>query len=332
MGQTDRQDSVKEIELTVPENAAGERLDKYLSALDEVGLTRTRLQKLIDEGKIFVEGRPVPSRYKLRGGETIYITITSQSRPEIAGENIPLDIVYEDEHLAVVDKPPGMVTHPGAGNYTGTLVNALIFHFKKLSSISGEDRPGIVHRLDKNTSGLLVVAKTDDIYLALQKQLQKRTLKRTYTALICGHLDKDKGTIDLPIGRSTRDRKKMTVTQVGSRAAVTEWRRVDNFRTYDLIEASLLTGRTHQIRVHFSHLGHPVFGDPEYGGRETWHRGVFAPERELSKQLLKMFERQALHARRMSFVHPVTGETLALEAPLPKDYKALLDLLDREGR
>jgi len=332
MGQSNGQNTVREIELTVPNDVAKERLDKYLSSLDEVGLTRTRLQKLIDEGKVFVDGRPVPARHKIRGGETIHITVTTQPRPEIIGENIPLDIVYEDEHLAVVNKPPGMVTHPGAANYSGTLVNALIFHFKQLSSVSGEDRPGIVHRLDKNTSGLLVVAKTDEIYLALQKQLQKRTLKRVYTALVCGHLADDSGTIDLPIGRSMKDRKKMTVTQIASREAVTAWRRVDSFRTYDLIEASLMTGRTHQIRVHFSHLGHPVFGDPEYGGRATWHRGVFAPELELSKQLLKQFDRQALHARQISFTHPISDETLALEAPLPKDFKALLDLLDRDGR
>ncbi|MBN1212604.1 MAG: RluA family pseudouridine synthase [candidate division Zixibacteria bacterium] len=322
----------KEIEIDVPASVEKERLDRYLGSLDKVGLTRSRVQKLIDEGKVFVDGAVVPSKYQLKGGEKIYITVTPPPGPDLQPENIPLDIVFEDDYLAVINKPPGLVTHPGAGNYSGTLVNALLYHFKNLSSKAGADRPGIVHRLDKDTSGLLVVAKKDEVYLSLQKQIQEKALKRNYTALVCGHMPRDEGEIDLPIGRSIKDRKKMIVTLVNSREAVTRWKLLERFRSYDLVEASLLTGRTHQIRVHFAHLGHPVFGDPEYGGREKYQRGLFAPERPLGKKLLELIDRQALHAKHISFSHPVSQKDLSFEAPLPKDFKAVLVLLEEEGR
>ncbi len=332
MNLTDGPEPYREIVIDVPVGVNNERLDRYLGGLEKVGLTRTRVQKLIDEGRVLVDGKAVPSRYQLKGGEIIQITVVPPPQPDLKGEDIPLDIVFEDDCLAVVNKPAGMVTHPGAGNFSGTLVNALIYHLKNLSPIAGADRPGIVHRLDKDTSGLLVIAKKDDVYLSLQKQIQEKSLKRTYTALVCGHLPEDEGEINLPIGRSLKDRTRMVVTNVASREAVTGWKLLDRFRAYDLVEVRLMTGRTHQIRVHFAHLGHPVFGDPEYGGREKWHRGIFAPERPLAKQLLALIDRQALHAKQISFVHPVTNELMTFDAPLPKDFKAVLDLLELEGR
>ena len=232
----------------------------------------------------------------------------------------------------VVNKPAGMVTHPAAGHYSGTMVNALIHHFEKLASGSGYERPGIVHRLDKGTSGLILIAKTDDIYLKLQQQMQKREIKRTYLALVCGHMKDNEGVIELPIGRSIQDRKKMVVTNVKSREARTSYKLIDRFRSYDLLEVQLHTGRTHQIRVHFSHLGHPVFGDPEYGGRHKWHGGIFAPERELAKHLLDIIPRQALHAQQLEFMHPATQKAIPLRADPPEDIKRVLGTLDKEGR
>jgi len=319
------------LEVEVPVDIKPVRLDRFLASHPKVNLTRSRLQKLIADDLVLVEGDSVAKNYTLRGGETISITIPPVPEVDMVAEDIPLNIVFEDEYLAVVNKPAGLVTHPGAGNYSGTLVNALIHHFEKLATGSGHERPGLVHRLDKNTSGLILVAKTDDIYLKLQQQMQRREIKRTYLALICGHMREDEGVIDLPIGRSLKDRKKMTVTSVSSREAITRYKLVDRFRIYDLLEVQLLTGRTHQIRVHFSHLGHPVFGDPDYGGRYKWHRGIFGPERQFAKRLLNDIDRQALHAYALQFVHPNTGKSLALQCELPEDFEMLVETLKKEG-
>ncbi|MBU0985212.1 MAG: RNA pseudouridine synthase, partial [candidate division Zixibacteria bacterium] len=194
------------------------------------------------------------------------------------------------------------------------------------------DRPGIVHRLDKNTSGLLIIARTEETHGLLQQAIQERRVKRQYLALICGHLAEESGRIDLPIGRSLRHRTRMAVTNQNSRESVTDYTLKDRYRSYDLVEIVLQTGRTHQIRVHFSHLGHPVFGDPEYGGREKWHRGIFGPERPLAQKLLGVLQRQALHAGRLVFVHPITGEALDFAAEPPADFQELLVVLDAEGR
>ena len=317
--------------LQIPPEAAAERLDRYLGSLKELNLSRTRIQKLIGDGLVAVNGRRVSKRHLLAGGEAVTVTVPPPSATDIVAEDIPLDIVHEDSHLAVINKPAGMVTHPGAGNYSGTLVNALMYHVRDLASGSAVERPGIVHRLDKNTSGLLLVAKSDTAYQQLQKSIQRREVQRTYLALVCGHLAEDRGVIDRPIGRSIKDRKKMTVTTVASREAITQFERLERYRSYDLLEVGLLTGRTHQIRVHFSHLGHPVFGDPEYGGRHKWVRGLFAPERPLARKMLEIIDHQALHARRLAFDHPVTGERIELEADLPADFEELLELLKREG-
>lgn len=318
--------------ITVPPGVSPQRLDSYLAARDDLDLTRSRILKLFEKGLITLNGRPVVKKHRVKGGETVTLVIPPVERAHLEGEAIPIDIVHEDEHVIVVNKPAGMVTHPGAGNYTGTLVNALIHHFGSLPLSGGADRPGIVHRLDKDTSGLLVVARTDAVLTALQEAVQERRVTRSYLALVCGHMKEDEGTIDLPVGRSMKNRKKMTVTHVNSREAVTNYKFLDRFRSYDLLEVNLHTGRTHQIRVHLSHVGHPVFGDPDYGGRQKWHKGIFAPERLLAKKLLDILPRQALHAARLKFKHPITGELLDLHRDPPEDFQQLLDVLDKEGR
>ena len=250
-GRTDN----RAITITVPDSTTGERLDRYLAEHPDLDLTRSRLVKLITDRLVTVNGHPQSKNYRVTGGDVIALDIPPPARRDVTPENIPLDVVYEDNHLAVINKPAGLVTHPGAGNYTGTLVNAIMYRFENLAHGSATDRPGIVHRLDKNTSGLLVVARNDDIYLALQKQLQARAIHRTYTALVCGHVKEETGVIDAPIGRSLCNRKKMAVTDLNSRPAVTRYRLTQRYRTYDLLDIELETGRTHQIRVH---LAHPV--------------------------------------------------------------------------
>ncbi len=319
-------------QMTAPDDMEAERLDRFLVAQDNFDLTRSRLHKLIADGLVLVNGQHVAKNYKLRGGEDISISIPAPPPTDLIAEDIPIDIVFEDEHLVVVNKPAGMVTHPGSGNFSGTLANALVHHFGELPQASGSERPGLVHRLDKNTSGLILVARADDVLLNLQQQMQQRRIKRTYLALVCGHMKEEQGLIDLPIGRSLKDRRKMVVTTVAGRSGQTSYRLKDRYRSYDLLEINLQTGRTHQIRVHFAHLGHPVFGDPEYGGRQKWHRGIFAPERLLAKRLLSVIDRQALHACRLQFVHPVTEKNITLSSDLPDDFAQLLHILDREGQ
>jgi len=315
----------------VPHGIGAERLDKYIGGNPEIGLTRSRAQKLIFQGLILVDGERALAKHVLTGGEIIQLTIPPIPVEGIKGENIPLDIVYEDAYLVVVNKPAGMVTHPGVGNRSGTLANALVYHFEKLSHESGRHRPGIVHRLDKETSGLLVVAKDDETHLALQELIKTRELKRTYLGLICGHMKEEAGTIDLPIGRHHSNRTLIAVNGDNSREAVTHYRLVERYRSYDLLEVSLETGRTHQIRVHFSHLGHPVFGDPDYGGRDKWVNAMFGPERPLARRLLEILPRQALHAAKIEFPHPKTGEQLEFEAKLPEDLAMIIALLQKES-
>lgn len=320
------------VEIRVEPAAEPQRLDAYLGHHPQLHLTRNKAQKLIESGLVLVNGRTVTKKTTVMPGDTITVSVPPPEPTAIKAEKIKLDIVYQDDYLAVINKPPGMVTHPGAGNYTGTLVNALIYHFRTLSKGSAPDRPGIVHRLDKDTSGLLVVARDDQTYQKLQQAIQNRDVSRTYLALICGHMPKQSGQIDLPVGRSLRDRKKMSVTGVSGRSAVTTFRLLERYRSYDLLEINLQTGRTHQIRVHFSHLGHPVLGDPTYGGRDKWHRGMFGPERPLARKLLETIKRQALHAAKLEFRHPVSGKQISLEAKPPDDFQAAVDILDAEGR
>lgn len=323
---------VREVTITVPETVAAERVDRFLAEHADLDLTRNRIQRLIAKGLITVNGKAVPKRHEIAGGDQIALVIPPPPSREVTPEDIPLDIVYEDEHLAVVNKPAGMLAHPGAGRRGGTLVNALVHRYGKLAAGSAEDRPGIVHRLDRDTTGLLVVARNDDIYLALQKKLQAREINRHYLALVCGHVREDEGTVDAAIGRSLSNRKKMQVEGIRAREAVTHYRLKDRFRSYDLLEVKLETGRTHQIRVHLAYIGHPVFGDGDYGGREKWHRGIYGPERPLAARLLEILPRQALHAFRLAFVHPVRGEEMQFEAPLPEDFAEVVRVLEQEGR
>ncbi len=326
------EETAAEFKIVVSEGVESQRLDSFLSGQTELGLTRSRIQKLIAEGRVLVNGAKVPKKHVVSSGEEISVSVPPPEVLDVKGEDIALDVLFEDDHLVVVNKPPGIVTHPAPGNYSGTLVNALIHRYGKLASIGGNDRPGIVHRLDKLTSGLLIVARSDDAYQQLQKMIQEREVKRTYLALICGHMPEDSGTIELPIGRSVRDRRRMSVTHVRSRHAETDFVVSDRFRSYDLLDVNLQTGRTHQIRVHFAHLGHPVFGDPDYGGRNKWHRGVFAPERVFARKLLGLMQRQALHATRLEFTHPMTGEELNITCQPPDDFQQLLETLHEEGR
>jgi len=319
-------------EVAVPRDISPERIDKYLASFPELGLTRSRIHTLIDQKLITINGIPVAKKLELRGGEIINLVIPRPRAHNITPENIPLSIIFEDDYLLVLDKPAGLVTHPAPGNYEGTLVHALLYHLKARPGGGPADRPGLVHRLDKDTTGLLVVAKTPEAFGILQSALQKREIARGYTALVCGHLKENEGTIESLIGRSQKDRTKMTVLRSGGREAVTNYRVADRFRSYDLIDVSLVTGRTHQIRVHFSHIGHPVFGDHDYGGRLSAQRGLFAPERPLGKLLLSQIDRQALHAKSLRFKHPITGVDSTFEAPLPDDFSGLLRILNDQGR
>ncbi|MEE8577998.1 MAG: RluA family pseudouridine synthase [candidate division Zixibacteria bacterium] len=329
---SDAEEQPTALRVEVEDAIAKTRLDRYLADHAELDLSRSKVQALIEHGHVTVNGKTEPSRHKLRGGETIEIAIQHDApASELMPEEIALDIAFEDDHLLIVNKPAGMVTHPAPGNRSGTLANALAFHFTKLAAGSSAERPGIVHRLDKNTSGLLVVAKTDKVYTQLQEAIQARKVKRSYTGLVCGHMPEESGSIDLPVGRSRMDTKLMAVNGRASREARTDYSLILRYRSFDLLQIQLQTGRTHQIRVHMTHIGHPIFGDPDYGGREKLLRGMFGPERPMAKQMFAVIDRQALHAAKLEFTHPVTGEEIACESPVPEDFQKVLDMLDREG-
>ncbi|HDL02806.1 MAG TPA: RluA family pseudouridine synthase [candidate division Zixibacteria bacterium] len=320
-------DTYRIVEIEIPSGVSKERLDRYLARDSGLDITRSRVQKLIDEGLILVNGKPALHNHKLKGGEAVTVKIPPPRQTNILPEDIPIDVVFEDDYFLVVNKPAGMVTHPAAGHYTGTLVNAVLKYTESLSGLQGIERAGVVHRLDKNTSGLIMIAKNDKIHLALQTKLKEQAIIKVYYALVCGHMKEEKGTIELPIGRSIKDRKKMTVTHLNSRSALTEYELLERYKLYDLLKIHLKTGRTHQIRVHFSHLGHPVFGDPDYGGRIKWHRGVFAIDKPLAQKALELMPRQALHAKSLELAHPVTGENILVDSDLPDDFSRLLELL-----
>ncbi len=289
----------------------GGRIDSFIAeALPD--LSRTAVQRLIDAGHVSVNGAPTRAAYKVRAGDTIVVYVSPPQPTTIAPEVLPLDILYEDADILVVNKAAGMVVHPGAGNYSGTLVNALLAHCSDLQGIGGELRPGIVHRLDKDTSGVLVVAKHDRAIQALQRQFKEREVRKIYIALVIGNIEQAEGVIDAPIGRHRVHRKRMAVIADG-KAARTRWRvrgryRDAHNRIYTLLDVRLLTGRTHQIRVHFAWLGFPLVGDAVYG---PVHSPVPAP-------------RQFLHARALTLLHPTTGEKMTFSAPLPDDLVALL--------
>jgi 23S rRNA pseudouridine1911/1915/1917 synthase len=314
---------MKDIELTV---AAGtrERIDRFLSE-DRKIATRSQIQRLLKAGLVAVDGRPVKASHRLRGGERVSVTIVEPRPSTLQAESIPLDIVYEDRFFLVINKPPGMVVHPGSGVHEGTLVNALLGYCRDLSGIGGVVRPGIVHRLDKGTSGLIMVAKDDKTHLALSEALAERRIKRTYEAIVWGRPAKQEGVIETLIGRSRADRKKMAVLRASGRRALTGYRVAEEFAFATRLVVKLQTGRTHQIRVHLSHIGHPVFGDPTYGGRRRSYGGLSVGTMAEARGILELISRQALHAYELAFSHPVTGAEMKLVAPPPEDMQNVLD-------
>lgn len=294
---------------TIEEQHVGKRLDAFVSENIE-GQSRSYIQKLIEQEAIQVNGKSTKSNYKLRLRDQIEVNIPDPIPLEVKAEEINLNIVYEDEDVIVINKPQGMVVHPAHGNYTGTIVNALLSHCDNLSGINGVMRPGIVHRIDKDTSGVIVIAKNNEAHVSLSEQLKEHSITRCYNALVEGRVKNDQGTIETLIGRNPKDRKEMAVVTRNGKKAVTHYTVLETFENHTLIEARLETGRTHQIRVHMSYIGHPIVGDPVYG---------YKKQRFDTKG-------QLLHARILGFVHPRTGQYMEFEAPLPEYF---IDILNK---
>lgn len=316
---TDRQErALQRIErFVVPGDMSGKRLDLVISSAFEE-YSRSFIQKLLEGGRVTVNGQVcTEKKRKAAEGDTVLMEVPEPEKIEVKGEDIPLDIVYEDDELLVVDKPAGMVVHPAPGNYSGTLVNALMYHCgDSLSSINGVIRPGIVHRIDKDTSGLLMVAKTDRAHSGLSRQLQDHSITRRYKAIVYDNIKEQEGTVDKPIGRDPFNRLRNAVTDVNSKPAVTHYTVLDRFGKFTLIEARLETGRTHQIRVHMAYIRHPLLGDSLYGPSGNKAAGKLG------------VKRQMLHAGILGFVHPATGKYMEFRSPLPEDFAAVLDKLE----
>ena len=310
------------IRLTVSEDSVGTRIDAFIAEATE--MSRSGAAKLIEKGDITVNGTPVSKKYAVKYGDLIEITPQETEEYDAVAENIPLDIVYEDTDIIVINKPKGMVVHPAPGNYTGTLVNALLYHCKgSLSGIGGVMRPGIVHRIDKDTTGLIVVAKNDAAHTSLSEQLEYHGVEREYHALVRGGFKCDTGTIDAPIGRHPVDRKRMAVLTsptAHAKHAITHYEVIERFSDISYVKLRLETGRTHQIRVHMSHTGHALLGDDVYASNKT----------RFEKQHPSLFNGQALHAKKLSFIHPTTKEKVEFESPLPDEFERALKLLREE--
>jgi 23S rRNA pseudouridine1911/1915/1917 synthase len=328
-----------------------ERIDLYITQAT-MGATRNKVQEAIVAGAVTVNGAPTKSNYRVRPGDVIEITLMKPPPIELIAQDIPIEIVYEDQDMVIVNKPAGMVTHPGYGNRDGTLVNAMLFHAGKLpvadtpveedgggddeveeesdeveNTEAPEVRPGIVHRLDKETSGLMVVAKNVEAQSMLAKQFADRTAKREYWAVAWGNFKEDEGEIEGNIARDTRDRKRFAVSKKGGKYALTRYRVIERFEYATLIALRLATGRTHQIRVHCAHIGHPIFGDPTYGGRSVVYSGQGSKHRQHVANLLKLIDRQALHARMLGLKQPSTGEWMEFNSELPEDMQKLIEAL-----
>ena len=306
-------------EIVVSSEFAGERIDSFIAAAENI--TRSAVAKLIESENITVNASPVAKNYKLRSGDTICIDYPPVEDCETVAENIALDVIYEDSDIIVINKPSGMVVHPAAGNPSGTLVNALLYHCgDSLSGIGGVVRPGIVHRIDKDTSGLLVVAKNDEAHLSLSGQLKEHDVSRVYYAIVCGNPKNDEGTVDAPIGRSPVDRKKMAVIRdplKSSKNAVTHYKVLERFRGFAFVRCELETGRTHQIRVHMSSIGHPLLGDEVYGGAGS----------KFSQTNKALISGQCLHAGELRLTHPKTNKEMIFSAPMPATMEKLLEKL-----
>lgn len=295
----------------ISEDDENERIDKFVSGLVD-SFSRSYLQKLIDSGDITVNGKSIKSSYKLKIDDLVIVNLPDAIKPDIKAENIPLSIIYEDDDVIVVDKPKGMVVHPSAGHYEGTLVNALMYHCKdNLSGINGILRPGIVHRIDKNTTGSIIACKNDNAHNSIALQLKEHTVNRRYHALVNGIIEDDEGTISTLIGRNPTDRLKMAVVNHGGKEAVTHYKVLKRFDKYTYIECVLETGRTHQIRVHMAHINHPILGDDIYSNRPCPFK----------------LEGQCLHAKILGFIHPATGLYIETDSPLPDYFQHLLEIL-----
>jgi pseudouridine synthase, rluA family len=295
--------------IDVPDEETGERIDSFLSG--KTDFTRTRIQQLIKDRNITVNGKPTKSSYKIEENDEITIEVPEVETTEIKPENIKIDIVYEDSDIAVINKQAGLVVHPAHGHYSGTLVNALLYHIKDLSGINGEIRPGIVHRLDKDTSGLIVIAKNDKVHAALTEMFQEKKIRKTYLAILKGKLNKSEGKIVTQIGRDKNDRKKMTVIDDAAKGknAITNYRVISQNNLFTLVKVNIETGRTHQIRVHMRHLGYPILGDSVYGRKDNE-------------------KRQMLHAYKLEFIHPVTGRQMEFIGEIPEDFQKALKKSD----
>lgn len=295
--------------VTAEAEDAGTRADVFLAA--KLGVSRSNMQKLLEDGRVKRGEKIIKANYKVRAGEMFVVDIPEPEPIEAVPENIPLDIIYEDDDVVVLNKARGMVVHPAPGNYTGTLVNALLYHCSNLSGINSAIRPGIVHRLDKDTSGIMIVAKNDAAHISLSQQIQSKTAVRTYLAVVRGNIKTDSGTIETQIARDKTDRKKMAVVKEGGRDAITDYEVLERFGKYTLVRCKLRTGRTHQIRVHMEYLGYPLVGDPKYSPMKTPF-GI---------------KGQALHSHTLEFTHPRTGERIKFEAPLPEDMHKIITRL-----
>ena len=295
--------------IDVPDEETGERIDSFLS--EKTDFTRTRIQQLIKDRSITVNGKPTKSSYKIEENDEIAIEVPEVETTEIKPENIKIDIVYEDSDIAVINKQAGLVVHPAHGHYSGTLVNAILYHIKDLSGINGEIRPGIVHRLDKDTSGLIVIAKNDKVHAALTEMFQEKKIRKTYLAILKGKLNKSEGKIVTQIGRDKNDRKKMTVIDDAAKGknAITNYRVISQNKLFTLVKVNIETGRTHQIRVHMRYLGYPILGDSVYGRKDNE-------------------KRQMLHAYKLEFIHPVTGRQMEFTGEIPEDFQKALKKSD----
>jgi len=317
-----RNETGKQFRFTVAEEDQGRRLDQFLSEAD-LNISRSQAKNLIERRFVLLNQKPTKPSARLKAGDMIAGSLPEPQPLSLEPEPLPLSVLYEDPSIIVVDKPPGMVVHPAAGAPSGTLVNALLHHCKDLAGINGVLRPGIVHRLDKDTSGVMVIAKDDKAYQELTKQFKNRTVKKVYLAIAYGHFGEAEGLIDSPIGRHPVERKRMSTRTKKGRTAITRWRVLESLNNYTLLEILPETGRTHQIRVHLSSMGHPLLGDPLYG-RKGRPGSIHEP---LLKECAKRINRQALHAHRLTIDHPRTGEKIQFLSPVPQDMQEVLECL-----